>query len=29
LYLSMLQRFGLATDSFGKSTGTLTGLDFA
>jgi len=29
LYLSMLQRFGVATDSFGKSTGTLTGLDFA
>jgi len=29
LYLSMLQRFGVAADSFGKSTGTLTGLEFA
>jgi hypothetical protein len=29
LYLSMLQRFGVATDSFATSTGTLTGLDFA
>lgn len=29
LYLSMLQRFGLAVDSFGTSTGTLRGLDFA
>ena len=27
LYLSMLQRFGVETDSFGKSTGTLQGLD--
>lgn len=29
LFLSMLQRFGVATDSFGTSTGALTGLDFA
>jgi hypothetical protein len=29
LYLSMLQRFGVETDRFGLSTGTLTGLDFA
>ena len=29
LYLSMLQRFGVAADSFGTSTGTLTGLEFA
>ncbi|MBL6764830.1 MAG: DUF1552 domain-containing protein [Verrucomicrobiae bacterium] len=29
LYLSMLQRFGLETDSFGRSTGTLTGLETA
>lgn len=27
LYLSMLQRFGLDTDFFGTSTGTLTGLE--
>ena len=27
LYLSMLQRFGVATNRFGISTGTLTGLD--
>ncbi len=27
LYLSMLQRFGVETDRFGLSTGTLTGLD--
>ena len=27
LYLSMLQRFGLETDEFNMSTGTLTGLD--
>ncbi len=29
LYLSMLQRFGVATGSFGTSTGTLTGLELA
>ncbi len=29
LFLSMLQRFGVETDVFGKSTGTLTGLDVA
>lgn len=29
LYLSMLQRFGVQTESFGKSTGTLRGLDWA
>ncbi len=27
LFLSMLQRFGVETDSFGRSTGTLSGLD--
>ncbi|MHC4995671.1 MAG: DUF1552 domain-containing protein [Planctomycetota bacterium] len=27
LYLSMLQRFGMEVDRFGKSTGTLTGLE--
>ncbi|MGY8750312.1 MAG: DUF1552 domain-containing protein [Pirellulales bacterium] len=27
LYLSMLQRFGVETESFSKSTGTLTGLE--
>ena len=27
LYVSMLQRLGIATDAFGSSTGTLTGLD--
>jgi hypothetical protein len=26
LYLSMLQRFGAEVDTFGTSTGTLTGL---
>ena len=29
LYLSMLQRFGVETDFFGTSTGTLTGLELA
>lgn len=29
LYLSMLQRFGVETDRFGISTGTLTGLEIA
>ena len=29
LYLSMLQRFGVETDSFGTSKGTLTGLEVA
>lgn len=29
LYLSMLQRFGVETDHFGLSTGTLSGLDVA
>jgi len=29
LYLSMLQRFGLETDRFSMSTGTLTGLELA
>ena len=29
LYLSMLQRFGIETESFGTSTGTLTGLETA
>jgi hypothetical protein len=29
LYVSMLQRLGIATDRFGSSTGTLTGLDVA
>lgn len=29
LYLSMLQRFGVETDFFGKSSGTLSGLDVA
>jgi len=29
LYLSMLQRFGVETDTFGKSTGTLSGLELA
>jgi len=29
LFLSMLQRFGVETDSFGRSTGTLSGLDVA
>jgi len=29
LYLSMLQRFGVETDFFSKSSGTLSGLDFA
>ena len=29
LYVSMLQRFGVETDHFGTSTGTLTGLEFA
>ena len=29
LYASMLQRFGVETDRFGTSTGTLTGLEFA
>jgi len=27
LFVSMLQRFGIETDAFGSSTGTLTGLD--
>ncbi len=29
LYVSMLQRFGVETDRFGTSTGTLTGLELA
>ena len=29
LYVSMLQRLGIETDSFGSTTGTLPGLDFA
>jgi len=29
LFLSMLQRFGVETDSFGRSEGTLSGLDVA
>ena len=29
LYLSMLQRFGVETDFFGASTGTLSGLELA
>ncbi len=29
LYLSMLQRFGVETENFSSSTGTLTGLDLA
>ncbi len=29
LYLSMLQRFGVETETFGTSTGTLTGLEVA
>jgi hypothetical protein len=29
LYLSMLQRFGVETDRFSMSTGTLTGLELA
>jgi hypothetical protein len=29
LYMSMLQRFGVETDRFGTSTGTLTGLELA
>ncbi|MEM9159285.1 MAG: DUF1552 domain-containing protein [Verrucomicrobiota bacterium] len=29
LFLSMLQRFGVETESFSKSTGTLTGLELA
>ncbi len=29
LFVSMLQQFGVETDSFGKSTGTLTGLEMA
>lgn len=29
LYVSMLQRFGVETDFFGKSTGTIAGLDLA
>ena len=27
LFLSMLQRFGLDTDTFNRSSGTLTGLE--
>jgi hypothetical protein len=29
LYVSLLQRFGVETDRFSTSTGTLTGLDVA
>jgi hypothetical protein len=29
LYVSMLQRFGVETDRFSASTGTLTGLELA
>jgi hypothetical protein len=29
LYVSMLQRLGIETDSFGSTIGTLPGLDFA
>jgi hypothetical protein len=29
LYVSMLQRFGIETDRFSMSTGTLTGLELA
>ena len=29
LYLSLLQRFGVETDRFGLSTGTLSGLNLA
>ena len=29
LYVSLLQRFGVETDSFGTSTGTLRGLELA
>jgi hypothetical protein len=29
LYLSMLQRAGIASDRFSSSSGTLTGLEFA
>ena len=29
LFLSMLQRFGVETDEFSMSTGTLTGLELA
>ena len=29
LYASMLQRFGVETDKFNRSTGTLSGLEIA
>jgi hypothetical protein len=29
LFVSMLQRFGMETDQFNNSTGTLTGLELA
>ena len=28
MFVSMLQKFGLETDTFNRSTGTLSGLDF-